>query len=66
MVVNRAGNLSVEYFQSYFTLLMNTRNFNVVQAKEFIFKRFFNEDCKALGNHTYQNFEKAYLSLKRE
>ncbi|MCY8235357.1 hypothetical protein [Priestia endophytica] len=66
MIVNRAGDLSVEYFQSYFKLLMNTRNFDIVQAKEFMFKRFFNEDVTSLGECTYQRFEQAYSSLKDE
>ncbi len=61
--VNNSGNLSVEYFISYFQLVMNTQTMKAHEAKELIFKRFFNYDPLLRGKTTYSNFEKAYLAF---
>jgi hypothetical protein len=49
MIVNNSGNLSVEYFQSYFQLIMNTQQLEKEEAKHFIFHRFFNQNPMSRG-----------------
>lgn len=63
MIINNSGNLSVEYFQSYFQLIMNTQQLEKEEAKHFIFHRFFNQNPMSRGPITYRNFEKAYQNF---
>lgn len=66
MVINRSGALSKEYFISYLELVMNSKGCTLQQAKDFVFKRIFNNDAKHLGQSSYQEFLLAYENIKRK
>lgn len=49
MIINNGSQLSVEYFKSYFRLVMNSQQCTVIEAKEIIFNRIFRGDHTAYG-----------------
>jgi len=63
MIINNGSQLSVEYFKSYFRLVMNSQQCTVIEGKEIIFNRIFRGDHTAYGNYTFQNFEHAYKEI---
>jgi hypothetical protein len=65
MIINNGSQLSVEYFKSYFRLVMNSQQCTVIDTKEIIFNRIFRGDHTAYGNYTFQNFEHAYKEISK-
>ncbi|EJV61726.1 hypothetical protein BWGOE4_18840 [Bacillus mycoides] len=65
MIINHAGNLKKDYFLSYMRLIMNARQCNVEDAKDYIFQSMFGLQDNSLGEKTYQNFLDAYQELKQ-
>ncbi|MDA2381885.1 hypothetical protein PDN41_08795 [Bacillus cereus] len=65
MITNHAGNLKKDYFLSYMRLIMNARQCNVEDAKDYIFQSMFGLQDNSLGEKTYQNFLDAYQELKQ-
>ncbi|OSY04364.1 hypothetical protein S2E19_01698 [Bacillus mycoides] len=65
MITNHAGNLKKDYFLSYMRLIMNARQCNVEDAKDYIFQSMFGLQDNSLGEGTYQNFLGAYQELKQ-
>ncbi len=64
MVVNHGGNLKPDYFRSYLSLIMMSRNFNLEQAENYMVKTFFKENLNRYGTTTYENFVEALNSFK--
>ncbi|WP_324609843.1 hypothetical protein [Oceanobacillus damuensis] len=64
VVINHGGALRKEYFISYLTLVMNTMQCPVEQAKEVTFQRLFRNDTKTLGKESYRQFLLAYEELR--
>lgn len=65
MTINRSSVLSVEYFESYFKLVMTSRNFALEEAKEYMINNFFQGDVMLYGKDTYHSFTDSYLKLKK-
>ncbi|WP_010096533.1 hypothetical protein [Ornithinibacillus scapharcae] len=63
MILNRGGALSKEYFVAYMTLIMNTRDCPVSEAKEIAFKRLFRSNTETLGSQSYEKFLLAYEGM---
>jgi len=63
MIIQNSGKLSVDYFISYFQLILNSRTSDLEEAKKIIFQRFFNNNPQELGEETYSHFLKAYSKL---
>lgn len=63
MTVNHSSALSSQYFQAYFRLVMNSREFNVNEAKQFIEGFFFKNNQEIYGDSTYNHFLEAYRSI---
>jgi len=66
MTVNHSSVLSVEYFESYFKLVMLTRDYEIEKAKEFMVQNFFKGNQMLYGKDTYQSFNSAYSKLLNE
>lgn len=49
MIINNGSQLSVEYFKSYFRLVMNSQQCTVIEAKEIIFNRILEEIILHMG-----------------
>ncbi|GAA0315904.1 hypothetical protein GCM10008967_03060 [Bacillus carboniphilus] len=64
MPVNRGSVLSKEYFLSYFKLVMNARNFNKIEGKDFIIESFFRGDKYSYGEATCRQFELAFQEVE--
>uniref|UniRef100_UPI0035ABB664 hypothetical protein n=1 Tax=Bacillus cereus TaxID=1396 RepID=UPI0035ABB664 len=60
MIINHAGSLKKDYFLAYIRLIMNTHQYSIEKAKEYIFQNMFELQEDSLGKHTYQNFLEAY------
>ncbi|HFK1430257.1 TPA: hypothetical protein ACGXNJ_000217 [Bacillus cereus] len=65
MIINHAGNLKKSYFLAYIRLIMNTQQYSVEKAKDYIFQNMFGLQEDSLGKHTYQNFLEAYRDLRK-
>ncbi|MEQ2528381.1 hypothetical protein WMO40_16975 [Bacillaceae bacterium CLA-AA-H227] len=65
MTVNRSSVLSVDYFESYFRLVMTSRNFVLEEAKEYMISNFFQGDVMLYEEDSYHSFTDAYLRLKK-
>lgn len=65
MTVNRSSVLSVSYFESYFKLVMSSRNYTIAEAKEYMIEHFFQGDVMLYGEDTYHSFTDAYFRLKK-
>ncbi|WP_445491113.1 hypothetical protein [Niallia sp. 03133] len=63
MIVNNSGNLSVEYFHSYFHLIMNAFDIDVKEAKNYIITQFFQENPCSRGEKTECSFQASYKQL---
>lgn len=63
MTVNHASVLSKEYFISYLTLIMKSREFSLDQAKSFAIKFFFRGDSELYGFSTWSQFEMAIIEI---
>ena len=44
---------------------MNTQQYSVEKAKDYIFQNMFGLQEDSLGEHTYQNFLEAYRDLRK-
>ncbi|WP_025784588.1 hypothetical protein [Sporosarcina sp. D27] len=56
MTVNHGGNLSEEYFRAYLSLVMNSRNYNLEKAKEFMLETFFKGNLSSFGPVSYASY----------
>lgn len=65
MILNRGGALSKEYFAAYMTLVMNTRECSVSEAKEVAFQRLFKNNADTLGRESYDKFLLAYEGMDK-
>ncbi|WP_141432964.1 hypothetical protein [Bacillus sp. 03113] len=63
MIVNNSGNLSIEYFHSYFHLIMTVFEIDVEEAKSYIITQFFQGDSCSRGEKTERSFQFAYKQL---
>ncbi|MGP7816382.1 hypothetical protein [Niallia sp. 01092] len=63
MIINNSGNLSVEYFHSYFQLIMNTFEMEIEEVKYYIITQFFQGELCSRGEKTKRNFQVAYKQL---
>ncbi|TWT26376.1 hypothetical protein [Planomicrobium sp. CPCC 101110] len=66
MTVNHGGNLKPDYFRSYLSLVMDSRNCNLKQAENYMLKTFFKNNRNQYGSSTYGSFMAAINSLKKE
>ncbi|GIO23833.1 hypothetical protein [Oceanobacillus sp. J11TS1] len=64
MVINKGGNLSKAYFKAYFSLIRNSRQCTLEEAKEITFVRLFRNDETTRGDISYEHFIEAYKELK--
>lgn len=63
MTVNHGGNLTEEYFRAYLSLVMNSRNYTLEKAKEFMLETFFKGNLATFGPITYASYINAVKSL---
>jgi len=63
MVVNSGGNLSEEYFRAYLSLVMNARSCSLEDAKDIMFKTFFQGNFASFGPITYSSYINAVTAL---
>ncbi|MEK3992895.1 MULTISPECIES: hypothetical protein [Robertmurraya] len=66
MTVNHSSVLSIDYFVSYFKLVMSSRNYEIEEAKEFMIQHFFKGNVKLYGEQTFRSFNSAYSGLCSE
>lgn len=64
MVVNHGSTLSIDYFKSYFRLILNTRTTDIDEAKVILFDHLFKNKADKFGETTYEHFLKAYEEMK--
>lgn len=65
MTVNHASVLTKDYFIAYLKLIMNSREYTLVEAKEFAFDFFFKGDMERYDISTWLQFEKAIKELDK-
>ncbi len=65
MTVNHASVLTKDYFIAYLKLIMNSREYTLVEAKEFAFDFFFKGDMEHYDTSTWLQFEKAIKELDK-
>ena len=65
MTVNHASVLTKDYFIAYLKLIMNSRDYNLKQAKEFAFDFFFKGDIDRYGTSTCLQFEKGIKEIDK-
>lgn len=65
MTVNHASVLTKDYFIAYLKLIMNSREYTLIQAKEFAFVFFFKGDMDRYGTSTWLQFEKAIKEVDK-
>ena len=65
MTVNHASVLTKDYFIAYLKLIMNSREYTLIQAKEFAFNFFFKGDMDRYGISTWLQFEKAIIEIDK-
>lgn len=66
MTVNHASVLTKEYFISYLTLIMKSREFSIDQATSFAINFFFKGDTELYGSSTWSQFEKATIEIEKK
>ncbi|MES7477507.1 hypothetical protein U6M79_12385, partial [Cutibacterium acnes] len=59
-----SSTLTIEYFQSYIQLVMNSRELSLEEAAQFVGQFFFRGDILVYGTATKRNFEMAINSFK--
>lgn len=64
MTVNHASVLTKEYFISYLTLIMKSREYSLPQAESFALDFFFKGDNERYGLSTWFQFEKTTKEIK--
>ncbi|WP_144790010.1 hypothetical protein [Lysinibacillus fusiformis] len=65
MTVNHASVLTKDYFIAYLKLIMNSREYTLIQAKEFATDFFFKGDMNRYGTSTWLQFEKAIKKIDK-
>ncbi|MEK5431599.1 hypothetical protein MKY88_12080 [Lysinibacillus sp. FSL R7-0073] len=65
MTVNHSSILTKDYFIAYLKLIMNSREYTLIQAKEFAFDFFFKGDMDRYGTSTWLQFEKAIIEIDK-
>lgn len=65
MTVNHASVLTKDYFIAYLKLIMNSREYTLIQAKEFAFDFFFKRDMDRYGPSTWLQFEEAIKEIDK-
>lgn len=65
MIIKNGGILREEYFISYLSLVMNSMQCTLEEAKEVTFERLFKKNEKTLGTISFQHFINAYNELKK-
>ncbi|ODV56432.1 hypothetical protein [Lysinibacillus fusiformis] len=65
MTVNHSSILTKDYFITYLKLIMNSREYTLIQAKEFAFDFFFKGDMDRYGTSTWLQFEKAIIEIDK-
>ncbi|MGE7689846.1 hypothetical protein ACQKMI_11620 [Lysinibacillus sp. NPDC097214] len=65
MAVNHASVLTKDYFIAYLKLIMNSREYTLIQAKEFAFYFFFKGDRDHYDTSTWVQFEKAIKEIDK-
>ncbi|MFJ7700860.1 hypothetical protein [Lysinibacillus fusiformis] len=65
MTVNHASVLTKDYFIAYLKLIMNSREYTLIQAKKFAFDFFFKGDIDRYGTSTWLQFEKAIKEIDK-
>lgn len=63
MTVNHASVLTKEYFISYLTLIMKSREFTLAEASSFAIEFFFKGDTEIYGSSTWSQFEMAIKEI---
>ncbi|MFC9540269.1 hypothetical protein ACFTQ7_10355 [Lysinibacillus sp. NPDC056959] len=63
MTVNHVSVLTKEYFISYLTLIMTSREYTLAQANSFAFDFFFKGDMERYGSSTWSQFQKALKEI---
>lgn len=66
MTVNHGGRLQPDYFRSYLSLVMNSRECNIECARDFMLKTFFQSNPEKFGPESYASFQVAVESLSHE
>lgn len=66
MTVNHASVLTKEYFISYLTLIMRSREYTLPQAESFAYDFFFKGDNERYGVSTWSQFEKATKEIEKK
>jgi len=65
MTVNHASVLTQDYFIAYLKLIMNSREYTLIQAKEFAFEFFFKGDMDCYEKSTWLQFEKTIKEIDK-
>ena len=63
MTVNHGGNLTEESFHAYLSLVMNSRNYTLEKAGDFMLETFFKGNLATYGPVSYVSYIKAVKSL---
>ncbi|MFB7155725.1 hypothetical protein [Lysinibacillus sp. NPDC056232] len=66
VTVNHASVLTKEYFISYLTLIMKSREYTLPQAELFAYDFFFKGDKERYGDSTWFQFEKATKEIEKK
>ena len=65
MTVNHASVLTKDYFIAYLKLIRNSREYTLIEAKEFAFDFFFKGDNERYGLSTWSQFEEATREMEK-
>ena len=65
MTANHAFVLTKDYFTAYLKLIMNSREYKLIKAKEFAFDFFFKGDMDRYGPSTWVQFEMAIKEIDK-
>ena len=65
ITVNHASVLTKDHFIAYLKLIMNSREYTLIQAKDFSFDFFFKGDMDRYGTSTWLQFEKAIKEVDK-
>ncbi|WP_291759627.1 hypothetical protein [Lysinibacillus sp. UBA5990] len=64
MTVNHASVLTKDYFIAYLKLIMNSREYTIIEAKEFAFNFFFKGDIDRYGTSTCLQIDKTMCEIE--
>ena len=66
MTVNHGGRLQPDYFRSYLSLVMNSRDCSLPGARDYMVKNFFRGNPEKYGTESYISFLSAVSSFDKE